>query len=119
MIKLGTMNSRMKDFCDIYMLSMTYNFEGVVLTEAIRQTFERRNTSFEKNPTVFSESFKEDRDKKLQWNAFLNKTKIEGVPSNFREILLQIRIFIYPVYEKLLKEDDFVKKWRYELMEWI
>lgn len=35
MIKLGIMNSRMKDFCDIYMLSKTNNFEGIVLEEAL------------------------------------------------------------------------------------
>lgn len=119
MIKLGIMNSRMKDFCDIFMLSKSNNFEGVVLEEALRETFERRNTGFEKNPTVFSESFKDDRDKKLQWNAFLKKTKIEGIPSEFDEVLLQIKTFILPVYERILKEDDFIKKWQCEVNAWV
>lgn len=119
MIKLGIMNSRMKDFCDIYMLSKTNNFEGVVLGEALKETFERRNTGFEKNPTVFNELFKDDHDKKLQWNAFLRKTKIEGIPSEFGEVVLQIKTFILPVYERILKEDDFIKKWQYEVNAWV
>lgn len=119
MIKLGLMNSRMKDFCDIYTLSKVNNFEGAVLAEALRETFERRNTSFEKNPTIFNESFKENHDKRLQWNAFLKKSKIEGVPSDFGEVLLQIKTFILPVYERLLKEDDFVKRWESKLNAWI
>lgn len=101
------------------MLSRANSFEGIVLQEALRKTFERRNTGFEKNPTVFGESFKDDRNKKLQWGAFLRKTKIEGIPLDFGEVLLQIKTFILPVYEKLLMEDDFVKKWYYEVNAWV
>jgi predicted nucleotidyltransferase component of viral defense system len=119
MIKLGIINSRMKDFCDIYMLSKKNNFEGIVLQEALKETFARRNTGFEKNPPVFSESFKHDNDKKLQWIAFLKKTKIEGIPSDFSEVLFQIEKFILPMYEKILKEDDFIKKWNHETNAWI
>ncbi len=39
MAKLGILNSRMKDFYDIWMLSRQYDFEGTSLAEAIRQTF--------------------------------------------------------------------------------
>jgi len=53
MIKLGIMNSRMKDFFDIYMLSKSNNFEGAVLAEALRETFERRNTGYEKTQYRF------------------------------------------------------------------
>ena len=119
MIKRGIMNSRMKDFCDIYMLSKSNNFEGAILAQALRETFERRNTGFEKVPTVLNESFKDDHDKKLQWSAFLRKTKIEGIPTDFGEILLQIKTFILPVYERLIKEDDFVKNWQYDINAWV
>lgn len=71
------------------MLSKSNNFEGAVLAEAFRETFERRNTGYEKTPLVFNDSFEEDRDKKLQWNAFFRKTKIESSPSDFSEVLLQ------------------------------
>lgn len=119
MIKLGMMNSRMKDFYDIYILSKTKNFEGAVLTEALRETFKRRNSAFEKSPIVFNDSFKEDRDKKLQWNAFLRKTKLEGIPLDFGVVLLELKKFLHPIYEKLLKEDDFVKNWKYEMNSWL
>lgn len=118
MIKLGIMNSRMKDFYDVYILSKTNNFEGAVLAEALRETFERRNTGYERNPTVFNESFKEDDDKRLQWKAFLKKSKIDGIPLDFSEVLHQIKLFILPVYETLLKEDDFVKEWECNINAW-
>jgi len=49
MIKLSLLNSRMKDFYDIYALSKRKHFEGRVLQEAIFQTFQRRKTPFERN----------------------------------------------------------------------
>jgi len=44
MVKLGMLNSRMKDFYDIWLLSRQFDFDGPRLTEAIRLTFERRGT---------------------------------------------------------------------------
>jgi len=45
MIALGELNSRMKDFYDVWLLATRHAFEGYVLSEAIRATFagERRN----------------------------------------------------------------------------
>src|SRR3546814_6244334 len=40
---LGVANSRMKDFYDLWMIAQTFTFEGVVLTNAVQQTFERRS----------------------------------------------------------------------------
>jgi len=45
MAKLGILNSRMKDFYDIWMLSRQYDFEGTSLAEAIRQTFAQWGTT--------------------------------------------------------------------------
>lgn len=39
MVKLGVINSRMKDFYDIWMLSRQFNFNGAQLAEAINLTF--------------------------------------------------------------------------------
>ncbi len=118
MIKLGTLNSRMKDFCDIYMLSRKNDFEGAVLFEAIKETFEKRNTGFEKNPMVLSDEFKKNKDKKIQWTAFIKRARLQDIPSDFEEVLLQVQRFICPVYEKLLAGDDFIKSWNHEQNLW-
>lgn len=44
MIFLSDANSRMKDFFDIYTLSRQFDFNGIVLGEAVRLTFENRGT---------------------------------------------------------------------------
>ena len=46
MVKLGELNSRMKDFFDIWLLSRSFDFDGPRLCEAIEKTFKRRGTRF-------------------------------------------------------------------------
>ena len=39
MVKLGALNSRMKDFVDIWLLSRSFDFDGPSLSDAIEKTF--------------------------------------------------------------------------------
>jgi Nucleotidyl transferase AbiEii toxin, Type IV TA system len=54
MVKLGELNSRMKDFFDVMLLSKNYDFAGQQLIEAIAQTFAQRETLVESVPVCFS-----------------------------------------------------------------
>ena len=45
MVKLAMVNSRIKDFYDIYTLSISYDFQSDSLKKAIESTFQRRKTS--------------------------------------------------------------------------
>ncbi|MTI86538.1 MAG: nucleotidyl transferase AbiEii/AbiGii toxin family protein [Balneolaceae bacterium] len=57
-IELDTVNSRMKDFYDIYFLSRHCTFEGEKLKAAIHETFGRRKTELPKEiPTALSDIF--------------------------------------------------------------
>ena len=58
MVKLGVLNSRMKDFYDIWLLSRQFDFDGANLAEAIRLTFERRDTSVPMALDVFTDPFR-------------------------------------------------------------
>ena len=40
MVKLGILNSRMKDFFDIWTLSREFSFDGSTLSKAVKTTFE-------------------------------------------------------------------------------
>ena len=65
MVKLDVLNSRMKDFYDIWMLSRTFDFKGETLAEAVEKTFENRNTPITIDPTAFDPSFAKDGEKRL------------------------------------------------------
>jgi hypothetical protein len=58
MVVLGIVNSRMKDFYDVAALAQKRRFEGRVLCEAIRATFERRETALPaETPTALTQEF--------------------------------------------------------------
>ena len=42
MVQLGALNSRMKDFYDLWLLMRRFDFQGQILTEALKRTFEHR-----------------------------------------------------------------------------
>ena len=44
-VSLGMQNSRMKDFYDLWIMAREFEFEGAVLSHAIRNTFDRRKTA--------------------------------------------------------------------------
>src|SRR6202166_382663 len=58
--KLGLLNSRMKDYYDLALLSRMYSFEGENLIEAIIATFRHRGTSIEAEPAGLTEAFYAD-----------------------------------------------------------
>jgi predicted nucleotidyltransferase component of viral defense system len=44
LVRWGRMTSRKKDFYDLWYISKQYNFNGDILSEAIQNTFKKRNT---------------------------------------------------------------------------
>ena len=54
MVRLGVMNSRMKDFWDIRLLSRQFDFDGKTLATAIVGTFSKRHTDIPADPIAFT-----------------------------------------------------------------
>lgn len=92
MVALGTINSRMKDFYDIWLLSRQFNFKAAPLLRAITSTFERRDTQFPR-PPLFEDDF--GRDKQDQWHGFLRRLG-DDVPAepDFANVLAVLENFI-------------------------
>ncbi|MFZ2330571.1 MAG: nucleotidyl transferase AbiEii/AbiGii toxin family protein [Atribacterota bacterium] len=97
MVKLAMINSRMKDFYDVYMLSNSQNFKSNTLKKAIELTFLKRDTIIPDNPMIFKSEFHNNKEKQQQWLAFIRKTKIEKVTSNFNEVMERITKLLKPI----------------------
>ena len=68
----------MKDFLDLWRLSQDFSFDGKTLAAAIKAIFETRRTAVPSGiPLALTAEFYEDREKNVQWNAFINKVKTE------------------------------------------
>ncbi len=98
-VKLGVLNSRMKDFYDIWSLSRQFDFDGAKLTEAVRLTFEQRGTALHVEIDAFAEPF--IVTKQTQWVAFRKRLQQDHVPASFREIIASVDRFLSPIVAAL------------------
>lgn len=101
MVKLGSLNSRMKDFFDIWMLSNQYTMPQENLTQAIILTFKKRNTHLEKTLEAFSQEFIDSR--KQMWLTYCKRLKLKHFPTDFKIIVSEIESFLAPIIDKILK----------------
>jgi hypothetical protein len=111
MVKLGLLNSRMKDFYDIWFLSRTFDFKGETLVEAIEKTFEKRKTPLPNAPTIFNPSFMRDENKQAQWQGFINKAKLGDAPASFENVVAGIKVFLQPVVAANIDRKNFRFYW--------
>ncbi len=97
MIKLDALNSRMKDFYDIWLLSRQFDFQSLELQKAIHLTLQNRKTELPEEVTAFSDDF--IKAKTSQWNAFIRKIDTENIIADFKEVVSQIEQFLIPTIE--------------------
>jgi len=111
MVKLGVLNSRMKDFYDIWFLSQQFDFKGELLGEAIEKTFEKRNTPVNLEAALFDPSFGMDKGKDVQWRGFIRKSKLIGAPETLREIVVAVKLFLEPLAASIAERKAFNRFW--------
>ncbi len=109
MVKLGMINTRMKDFYDLWLLSRQFDFEGETLSEAIRTTFAHRSTALATSPTAFTAAFHEE--KQPQWRAFLLRTGLTGAPETLKEATAPLKEFLVPIAEAGMTGRTFSMRW--------
>lgn len=112
-VKLGMLNSRMKDFFDLWSLSQNFEFDGGILSEAVKTTFETRGTAIpDSAPTALTPEFYDDQQKNAQWNAFINKSGLTADAKSLSEIAKILIDFLMPVSEAFAKEKAFNQEWQ-------
>ncbi len=113
MVALGMVNSRMKDFYDIWIISIQFPFEGSILTRAIRATFERRRTQIPKGiPAALSDEFVANQEKVIQWKAFLKRTQLEDHGVDLSLVINELRNFLIPPLRAVASGEPFFQYWR-------
>lgn len=109
MTKLGELNSRMKDFYDIWFLARQFQFNGLNLQKAIIGTFTQRKTELLPDIEAFSEDFAKTKD--VQWKAFRNKVDSDAIPRQLEIVIHQIKQFIQPVIKSTKQVEKYLKTW--------
>lgn len=108
-LKRMTASSRMKDFYDIFYWSQVFDFEGRVLQEAIIETLQHRGTAYERDSMDRIKAFKQNEFIQTLWHNYNPGKGLEK--PDFQSLLLQIDAFIGPVFEAILRENDFIGQW--------
>lgn len=111
MVLRGLLNSRMRDFFDVWVLSRQFDFEGEVLAAAVRETFARRGLAVDPRPVALTDELATDGTKAAQWRGFLRKGRLEGAPSELAEVVTGIAGFLGPVARALHGERAFTDRW--------
>ena len=94
LVHLGMLNSRMKDFYDIWFLARTFPFDLRILRAALQATFDRRKTELEPDRlTTLLHELSGDGAKQTQWRAFLRKSSL-AAPDDFSIVNDTIQRFL-------------------------
>jgi predicted nucleotidyltransferase component of viral defense system len=102
MVRHAQLNSRFKDYYDLWLIAENFEFEVQSLQKAIEKTFARRNTAIPvERPSGLTAEFAEtNRDR---WTNFLSKSNLQNKDvENFANVVERIWIFIeYPMRASL------------------
>jgi predicted nucleotidyltransferase component of viral defense system len=112
MVSLGMLNSRMKDFYDIWVISKQFDFKGPALVRAIKATFDRRKTMIPKEASsALTDEFSNDQTKAAQWKAFLTRNHLETSDAGLSSVMHDLRIFLIDPLLSAAREETFPKSW--------
>lgn len=109
MVKHGMLNSRMKDFYDIWLLSRQFDFDGATLAKAIQLTFEQRDTTLPLAIEAFTQPFVDS--KQIQWAVFRKRLEQDHVPASFERITTSVSEFLSPIVVALSSRKPSPANW--------
>lgn len=112
MVQLGMLNSRMKDFYDIWLLAQQFDFDGKTLKKAIEETFANRGTVLTAGPLALSDEFANDREKAAQWTAFIRTARLDHAPSEFQAVIELLRDFLLPIATAVAERETTPSAWK-------
>lgn len=104
-------NSRVRDFLDVWLLSRQFEFGGDLLLRAVRATFEARVTAVDASPFCFSVAFAEAAARQTMWTRFLQRSRIEGAPTAFSDVVAGVAVFAGPILEAIPAAREFDDAW--------
>jgi Nucleotidyl transferase AbiEii toxin, Type IV TA system len=97
LVQLRMLNTRMKDYFDLWLLSRHHELNMVTLQAAIQRTFQNRDTKIEASPIGLSAEFGNDPGKQIQWRAFIKRSAITQAPESLTDVVEELRTFFEPV----------------------
>jgi hypothetical protein len=111
MLDRGRLNSRMKDFFDVWALSRALAFDGNVLATAVVATCRNRATEVTTETAVFDPEFYRESSRKMQWRAFQRRLESRITPDSLEEIGACVVEFLLPLASAIADGRTFDRSW--------
>ena len=115
-VSLEDANSRYKDFYDIYILADRYDFDGMELKEAVKETFEHRGTGFD-DIFAFKDDFLASEIHQIRWKAFLKKKKAM-VNVELEDVVRLIKAMLLPIVDCIVRGKEYSLTWDHKSRSW-
>lgn len=114
-VALGLIDSRMKDFYDLWMLAGTLAFDGQTLAAAFGATFRARGTELPSGtPVALTAAFSGRAGTAAMWQAYRARLGASGVeaPDDLADVLAMIAAFAMPPARAAAEDAPFLQAWR-------
>ena len=115
-LSLMEFSSRMKDYYDIYYIANKFDFDGKVLTEALKKTFANREHSFSVEQFEQVIGFADDDAMQKKWKAFVRKIDVKT--DDYSTVLNTIKAFLSEPFAAAAKNTEFTTQWIATNNEW-
>lgn len=115
-LSLMEFSSRMKDYYDIYYLANKFDFDGVILTDALRKTFENRGHDFTIVQFEQVMAFDDDAGMQKKWKAFCRKIDVKT--DDYSTVLRTIKEFLTKPFAAAVDREGFNEQWIADANTW-
>lgn len=93
-------------------MARQFEFDGLLLTQSIRATFEQRRTALPAEiPLALTDSFSQDRAKMTQWGAFIRKNRLMAEKVSLQEVATFLTGFLMPPVGSIQQGEMFEMTW--------
>lgn len=116
-LSLMEFTSRMKDYYDVYYLASKFDFDGTVLSEALRKTFVNRNHIFTVEQFEQVMIFDSDDGMQKKWKAFTRKIDIKT--DDFKVVLDTIKGFLTEPFRSAVEGFRYTSQWSAAANKWV
>jgi len=112
LVSIGQATSRLKDFFDIWRFSSIFAFDGQLLWQAVRSTFDRRRTPIPEGvPAALGEEFSRNTDRVKQWERLATRFAAEETIPSLTDVCEEILKFVIPIISSIRDGRIFSGSW--------
>jgi hypothetical protein len=100
LIDLGLLNTRLKDYYDLYVLSRQFAFDGATVCRALDATRTRRGRgALQGTPVGLTDAFAANAARARQWASFLRGHPAAAIPADLHLLVQAVGAFAGPIVE--------------------